>query len=96
MMWDAKNLEGKAQTRDIVDAAKAWVPVMKEQGADIVIALSHSGIDGKGQSERMENASLYLAGVQGIDAVFTGHQHLVFPGPRRGMESMVPIRSRAH
>ena len=32
MMWDAKNLEGKAQTRDIVDAAKAWVPVMKEEG----------------------------------------------------------------
>jgi 2',3'-cyclic-nucleotide 2'-phosphodiesterase / 3'-nucleotidase len=82
MVWDAKNLEGKAQTRDIVEAAKAWVPVMKEEGADIVIALSHSGIDGSGQSERMENASLYLAGVEGIDAVFTGHQHLVFPGPK--------------
>jgi len=82
MTWDSKNLEGKAQTRDIVDAAKAWVPVMKEEGADIVIALSHSGIDGTGQSERMENASLYLAGVEGIDAIFTGHQHLVFPGPK--------------
>jgi 2',3'-cyclic-nucleotide 2'-phosphodiesterase/3'-nucleotidase len=82
MTWDAKNLEGKAQTRDIVEAAKAWVPAMKEEGADIVIALSHSGIDGKGPSERMENASLYLAGVEGIDAIFTGHQHLVFPGPK--------------
>ncbi|TDK36829.1 bifunctional 2',3'-cyclic-nucleotide 2'-phosphodiesterase/3'-nucleotidase [Rhizobium deserti] len=82
MTWDAKNLEGEAQTRDIVDAAKAWVPAMKEEGADIVIALSHSGIDGSGMSDRMENASLYLAGVEGIDAVFTGHQHLVFPGPK--------------
>jgi 2',3'-cyclic-nucleotide 2'-phosphodiesterase/3'-nucleotidase len=82
MVWDAKNLEGKAQTRDIVQAAKAWVPVMKEAGADVIIALSHSGIDGTGQSERMENASLYLAGVEGIDAIFTGHQHLVFPGPK--------------
>lgn len=82
MVWDAKNLEGKGQTRDIVEAARAWVPVMKEEGADIVIALSHSGIDGHGQSDRMENASLYLAGVEGIDAVFTGHQHLVFPGPK--------------
>ena len=36
---------------------------MKEQGADIIIALSHSGIEGHGQTERMENASLYLAGV---------------------------------
>lgn len=82
MVWDAKNLEGKAQTRDIVQAAKAWVPAMKEAGADVIIALSHSGIDGTGQSERMENASLYLAGVEGIDAIFTGHQHLVFPGPK--------------
>src|SRR6478752_10107255 len=24
MLWDIKNLEGKAQTRDIVEAAKAW------------------------------------------------------------------------
>ncbi|MBB4105644.1 bifunctional 2',3'-cyclic-nucleotide 2'-phosphodiesterase/3'-nucleotidase [Allorhizobium borbori] len=94
MLWDAKNLEGKAQTRDIVDAAKAWVPVMKEEGADIVIALSHSGIDGKGQSERMENASLYLAGVSGIDAVFTGHQHLVFPGPKTwdGIAGADPVK----
>ncbi|CDN47603.1 bifunctional 2',3'-cyclic-nucleotide 2'-phosphodiesterase/3'-nucleotidase [Neorhizobium galegae] len=82
MTWDAKNLEGKAQTRDIVEAARAWVPVMKEEGADIVIALSHSGIDGGGLGDRMENASLYLAGVEGIDAIFTGHQHLVFPGTK--------------
>lgn len=81
MVWDAKHLEGKAQTRDIVEAAKAWVPAMKEEGADIIVALSHSGIS-HGQSERMENASLYLAGVPGIDAVFTGHQHLVFPGSK--------------
>ncbi|MBW6420214.1 bifunctional 2',3'-cyclic-nucleotide 2'-phosphodiesterase/3'-nucleotidase [Rhizobium sp. XQZ8] len=82
MVWDSKNLEGKAQTRDIVDAAKAWVPVMKEQGADVVIALSHSGIDGGSQTDGMENASLYVAGVPGIDAVFTGHQHLVFPNSK--------------
>ncbi|MCF1446263.1 bifunctional 2',3'-cyclic-nucleotide 2'-phosphodiesterase/3'-nucleotidase [Agrobacterium vitis] len=94
MLWDAKNLEGKAQTRDIVEAARAWVPVMKEQGADIVIALSHSGIDGSGQTERMENASLYLATVDGIDAIFTGHQHLVFPGPKTwdGVQGADPLR----
>lgn len=94
MVWDAKNLEGKAQTRDIVEAAKAWVPAMKEEGADIVIALSHSGIDATGPGERMENASLYVAGVEGIDAVFTGHQHLVFPGPKTwaGMAGVDPVR----
>ncbi|MCM2440000.1 bifunctional 2',3'-cyclic-nucleotide 2'-phosphodiesterase/3'-nucleotidase [Agrobacterium vitis] len=94
MLWDAKNLEGKAQTRDIVEAARAWVPVMKEQGADIIIALSHSGIDGSGQTDKMENASLYLAGVEGIDAIFTGHQHLVFPGPKTwdGIKGADPVK----
>ena len=81
MIWDAKNLDGNVMTRDIVEAAKAWVPQMKEEGADIVIALSHSGIDVK-QGEMMENASFFVAGVEGIDAVFTGHQHLVFPGKK--------------
>ncbi|WFS02158.1 bifunctional 2',3'-cyclic-nucleotide 2'-phosphodiesterase/3'-nucleotidase [Rhizobium tumorigenes] len=94
MLWDIKNLEGKAQTRDIVEAAKAWVPVMKEQGADIIIALSHSGIDGAAPSDRMENASLYVAAVEGIDAVFTGHQHLVFPGPKTwdGIKGADPVK----
>ncbi|MEP6565261.1 MAG: bifunctional 2',3'-cyclic-nucleotide 2'-phosphodiesterase/3'-nucleotidase, partial [Mesorhizobium sp.] len=81
MVWDLKNLEGNVKTRDIVEAAKAWVPEMKEAGADIVIALSHSGIDVK-QGDMMENASFFVAGVEGIDAVFTGHQHLVFPGKK--------------
>ncbi|TGV77565.1 2',3'-cyclic-nucleotide 2'-phosphodiesterase, partial [Mesorhizobium sp. M2D.F.Ca.ET.145.01.1.1] len=54
MVWDLKNLEGNVKTRDIVEAAKAWVPQMKEEGADIVIALSHSGIDVK-QGDMMEN-----------------------------------------
>ncbi|MGB3387787.1 MAG: bifunctional 2',3'-cyclic-nucleotide 2'-phosphodiesterase/3'-nucleotidase [Pseudaminobacter sp.] len=81
MMWDAKHLSGNVITRDIVQAAQAWVPEIKEAGADIVIALSHSGIDIK-QGDMMENASFFLAGVDGIDAVFTGHQHLVFPGKK--------------
>ncbi|WP_068316891.1 bifunctional 2',3'-cyclic-nucleotide 2'-phosphodiesterase/3'-nucleotidase [Polycladidibacter hongkongensis] len=81
MNWDARHLVGKANARDIVDAAKAWVPVMKEEGADIIVALSHSGITGGRYMEGQENASLHLAGVDGIDALFTGHQHLVFPGP---------------
>ncbi len=79
MVWDSRHLAGNVATRDIVEAAKAWVPQMKEEGADVVIALSHSGIDAK-RTDGMENASLFLGEVEGIDAIFTGHQHLVFPG----------------
>ncbi|WP_425354954.1 bifunctional 2',3'-cyclic-nucleotide 2'-phosphodiesterase/3'-nucleotidase [Oceaniglobus trochenteri] len=81
MNWDRKHLEGKVSTRDIVATARAWVPVMKEQGADIIVALSHSGIGTPDDKEGLENASTALALVDGIDAILTGHSHLVFPGP---------------
>jgi 2',3'-cyclic-nucleotide 2'-phosphodiesterase/3'-nucleotidase len=79
MTWDAGNLEGKVETRDIVETAKAYIPKMKDEGADIIVALSHSGIDGQPFQPGLENASLHLAAVDGIDVVLTGHQHLVFP-----------------
>ncbi|OOG67240.1 2',3'-cyclic-nucleotide 2'-phosphodiesterase [Sinorhizobium sp. A49] len=82
MSWDAKHLEGKANARDIVKAAQAWVPQMREEGADIVIALSHSGIGQQDYAENLENASVPLAAVDGIDAIVTGHSHLDFPGPK--------------
>jgi len=81
MTWDAGNLEGKVSTRDIVETAKAYVPKMKAEGADIIVALSHSGIDATAGAGA-ENASLQVAGVDGIDVVLTGHQHLVFPNSK--------------
>ncbi|MBV1925513.1 MAG: bifunctional 2',3'-cyclic-nucleotide 2'-phosphodiesterase/3'-nucleotidase, partial [Rhodobacteraceae bacterium] len=82
MNWDRRHLEGKVMTRDIVDTAKAYVPQMKEEGADIIIALSHSGIGAAEHSDGMENASVPLARVDGIDAILTGHHHRVFPSKK--------------
>lgn len=79
MMWDRKNLEGTVEARDIVETARAYVPEMKEKGADIIIALNHSGIGSADHSDKMENASVPLAEIDGIDALMTGHSHLVFP-----------------
>ena len=79
MNWDRKHLEGSVTTRDIVQTARAYVPQMREEGADIIIALSHSGIGSANETDLMENATVPLAGVDGIDALLTGHSHLVFP-----------------
>ncbi|WP_043872065.1 bifunctional 2',3'-cyclic-nucleotide 2'-phosphodiesterase/3'-nucleotidase [Celeribacter indicus] len=81
MLWDRKNLEGNVEARDIVETARAYLPQMKEEGADIVIALNHSGIGAAEHREGMENASVPLAAVAGIDGLMTGHSHLVFPSP---------------
>jgi len=82
MNWDRRHLEGNVQARDIVDTARAYVPEMKEAGADIIIALSHSGIGADQHSDGMENASVPLAAIDGIDAIVTGHSHLVFPSDK--------------
>lgn len=82
MNWDRRHLEGNVQARDILETARAYVPEMRERGADIVIALSHSGIGSAQESDGMENASVPLAAVEGIDAIMTGHSHLVFPSSK--------------
>ncbi|WP_121630573.1 bifunctional 2',3'-cyclic-nucleotide 2'-phosphodiesterase/3'-nucleotidase [Tropicibacter alexandrii] len=81
MNWDRKHLEGNVTARDIVATAQAYVPQMREEGAEIILALSHSGIGSADHEDGMENASVPLAAVDGIDALVTGHSHLVFPSP---------------
>ncbi|MFP3344698.1 2',3'-cyclic-nucleotide 2'-phosphodiesterase, partial [Halomonas sp. SIMBA_159] len=43
MTWDKKNLEGKVSARDIKQTADYFVPKMKAEGADIIVAIPHSG-----------------------------------------------------
>ncbi|MBU2868130.1 bifunctional 2',3'-cyclic-nucleotide 2'-phosphodiesterase/3'-nucleotidase [Pacificibacter marinus] len=81
MTWDRRHLEGNVVVRDIVATARAYIPEMKEKGADLIIALNHSGIGSAKHTEGMENASVPLAELDGIDAMVTGHSHLVFPSP---------------
>ncbi|WP_425071255.1 bifunctional 2',3'-cyclic-nucleotide 2'-phosphodiesterase/3'-nucleotidase [Sagittula sp. S175] len=81
MNWDRKHLDGNVTARDIVTTAQAYVPQMREEGAEIILALSHSGIGSADHEDGMENASVPLAAVDGIDALVTGHSHLVFPSP---------------
>lgn len=78
--WDRYHLKDKIETLDIVEAARAMVPRIKAAGADIVIALSHSGIGSDTHEAGMENATVPLAAIPGIDALFAGHTHEVFPG----------------
>lgn len=68
-------------TRDSLEAAHAWVPELRRQGADFVVALCHAGIGENHGQDRSENAALALAAVDGVDAIIAGHMHEVFPAP---------------
>lgn len=78
--WDAVILGDSVVTTDIVAAAREALPRLRAAGADLVVALCHSGIGPQEQSEGMENAAVPLAALDGIDALVTGHVHRVFPG----------------
>ncbi len=79
LMWDKANLEGRVQAQDILESARRYVPEMKKKGADIVVAVAHSGFE-KGEQPRFaENSVAGLAEVAGIDAILFGHAHAEFP-----------------
>jgi 2',3'-cyclic-nucleotide 2'-phosphodiesterase/3'-nucleotidase len=79
MVWDRRNLEGKVTTKDIVETARRFVPEMKAKGADLVIAVPHSGMGPVESVGNEENAAWLLSKVEGLDAILFGHAHLLFP-----------------
>lgn len=75
--WDKANLEGKVITKNIVETAKKFIPEMREQGADLIIAMTHSGFNANKKST--EDVIYSLSEVPGIDAITFSHTHKVFP-----------------
>ncbi|MFZ1392589.1 MAG: bifunctional 2',3'-cyclic-nucleotide 2'-phosphodiesterase/3'-nucleotidase [Dokdonella sp.] len=81
VLWDRNNLEGKVTTLGVVEAARRYAPALRAQGADIIVAISHGGIDTRAYSDSMENANWHLAREPDIDVLLLGHSHQVFPDP---------------
>ena len=79
MSWDKGHLDGKVTVRGIVETAEALVPEMREAGAQLVVAIPHSGIAESHPDGLKENATAELSKVEGIDAILFGHAHTVFP-----------------
>jgi len=88
-VWDRDHLDGQIRMRDIIAAAKAWLPRLRARGADVIVALAHSGIGSVDPEDGMENAAAALAALPEIDAVVAGHSHLAFPGP--GVEARTGV-----
>lgn len=80
MVWDKANLQGKVRVEDITKTARRYVPQMRAQGADLVVAIPHSGLSSEPYHAMAENSVYYLSQVEGIDAILFGHAHAVFPG----------------
>ncbi len=75
--WDKANLDDKVITKNIVESAEKYVPQMQAEGADIIIALAHSGFSGN--ENNTEDTVYALSKVAGIDAITFSHTHKTFP-----------------
>jgi len=79
VVWEKRYLKSRASVDDILASARNLVPLLRGNGADLVVALSHSGIGDPQIGPGAENASTALAALDGIDVVIAGHTHLLFP-----------------
>ena len=79
-IWDRANVEGKLRFEDMVTTAAKYVPIMRRNGADLVIVSAHGGDSGTssyGPELPNENPSALIAErVPGIDAILFGHAHI--------------------
>ncbi|MDA5092574.1 bifunctional 2',3'-cyclic-nucleotide 2'-phosphodiesterase/3'-nucleotidase [Aliiroseovarius sp. KMU-50] len=74
-------------TRDILEAARDFIPRLRAKGVDLVVALAHSGIGEVEPQEGMENAIIPLCALPGVDVVIGGHAHQHFPRPASDLET---------
>ncbi|WP_405146280.1 5'-nucleotidase C-terminal domain-containing protein [Sphaerisporangium sp. NBC_01403] len=83
-IWDKSSVEGRLRFNGIVEEAKKYVPIIRDQGVDILVASVHSGTStGSSYGDQIpfpENASTLLAQeVPGIDVIIAGHSHSEIP-----------------
>lgn len=63
---------------DAAQAAERCVTVLKEQGAQFIICLSHSGTD---EDPKLSEDELLAKAVDGIDVIISGHTHTTLIEP---------------
>ena len=77
--WDEAHVRGRLTTVDIVEAVGAELGELRAR-VDLIVVLCHSGISRLASTRGEENAGQDLAKLDGVDALFLGHQHLLLPG----------------
>jgi len=77
--WDEAHVRGRLTTVDIVEAVGAELSELRDR-VDLIVVLCHSGISRLASTRGEENAGQDLAKLDGVGALFLGHQHLLLPG----------------
>jgi len=74
-----QNFAGVLAAQDIVEYVRQQAKKLKEQGADLIVVLSHSGMGSEKPEYGDKNASYALTKIDEVDVVLCGHEHNMFP-----------------
>ncbi|MFT8322158.1 MAG: metallophosphoesterase [Bacillus sp. (in: firmicutes)] len=89
--WDKEHLANKVKIKNMQETAKEVVPKMKEDGADIIIALVHAGLHTDNDlKDKKGNNVKDVSKVAGIDVILYGHSHSLFP--KKGEKSTSQVQ----
>lgn len=81
LTWDKDLIGGRLAARGIVEAVSHWSAQARSEGADIVVALCHTGVGTTQPEDMAEDAALGVAALPSVDVVICGHSHRRLPGP---------------
>jgi 2',3'-cyclic-nucleotide 2'-phosphodiesterase / 3'-nucleotidase len=84
LVWEAEHLHGQASAQPMLDRARDVAQDLRAQGADVVIALAHSGIAQAESTPNEENIAHLIAQIAAIDAVVAGHAHQLYASSGQG------------
>lgn len=74
-----ENVFNSLSSEDMLITAEKEVSELKEMGADIIIALAHTGVGSVHPEEKAGNVGYAMTKIQGIDVILGGHQHVNYP-----------------
>ena len=78
--WDKEYFKGNLIIKNMSETAAELVPIMKREGADIVIALVHAGLQtDDALKDKPGNNVVDVSKIEGVDVILYGHSHGLFP-----------------
>ena len=75
----SQDFTGVLKVEGLIQNVTAQAAKLKEQGADLVIVLSHAGMGPENPDETEKNVSYALTKIDDVDVVLCGHEHNPFP-----------------
>lgn len=70
---------GILKTEDMVANTRAQAKKLKEQGADIIVVLAHTGMGPENPEENFKNVAYAITKIDEVDVVVCGHEHNEYP-----------------